>query len=99
MFIDALAFGFMAAIGIFILLMRLPRTLVLYMLGASFALDASFSILMFVMHWGTAIGMFVATIGALFGSAGITITKLVIGSIDPLTGKYKPGHFGDRSKR
>ena len=96
MFVDALAFGFMAAIGIFILLWRLPRILVLHLLGMGFLLDTAFTTLMFWMHWGTAIGMFVATIGGLFGSAGISLAKGVLGSIDFKTKQYKAGWFDDR---
>ena len=93
MFFTALAFGAMSAIGIFITLLRCPRMFVLKLLGKAYILDILCTMLMFAMHWGTAIGGFSAVIAGLFCSLGITVTKACLGYIDKDV--YYLGKFGD----
>lgn len=102
MIVDAIALGAFSALGVFIVLLRLPRMLVLKMLGYAWALDIFFSVLLFAMHWGTAIGGFSAVIGGLFCSLGITLAKGCLGYIKFVTFGftqrrmvYYRGWFGD----
>lgn len=93
MITTALFLGFASALGIFIVLLRAPRMLVLRIFGHAWLLDITLSFLMFAMHWGTAIGAFSAVIAALFCSAGITLCKYCLGYIKG--GTYYAGWFGD----
>lgn len=81
MFLEAIGLGAFSALGVFIILLRLPRMMILYVLGYAWALDIFFSALLFAMHWGTAIGGFSAVIGGLFCSLGITLAKGCLGYI------------------
>lgn len=92
MFIEAIGLGAFSALGVFIILLRCPRMLILHVLGYAWALDMFFSALLFAMHWGTAIGGFSAVIGGLFCSLGITLAKCCLGYIK---GVYYTGWFGD----
>ena len=94
MFTTAIMLGFCSAIGVFVILLRLPRMLILRTLGYAWALDVFFTFLLFAMHWGTAVGGFSAVIGGLFCSLGITIAKCCLGHISP-KGTYIKGWFGD----
>lgn len=90
---SALFLGFCSALGVFIVLLRMPRMFVLHVLGRAWLLDVIMSAIMFAMHWGTAVGGFSAVIASLFCSAGITLCKGCLGHI---TAKhYYSGWFGD----
>lgn len=91
MFFDAMSFGIMGAIGIFIIFMRLERKTAQRLLGYSFALDVGFTCLMMWMHWGSTAGVLVATVAGLFGSMGVTTARALLGYIDPKTKQLKPG--------
>jgi len=93
MFVTAIGFGAFSALGVFIILIRCPRMLILHTLGTAWLLDIFFTALMFTMHWGTAVGGFVAVIASLFCSVGITACKFTIGYISD--GVYYAGYFGD----
>lgn len=97
MFLEAIGLGAFSALGVFIILLRLPRMMVLHILGYAWALDIFFSGLLFAMHWGTAIGGFSAVIGGLFCSLGITLAKGCLGyiKIQNLTSRYYKGWLGD----
>ena len=87
MFTTAIMLGFCSAIGVFVILLRLPRMLILRTLGYAWALDVFFTFLLFAMHWGSAVGGFSAVIGGLFCSLGITIAKccLARGAVSELS--------------
>lgn len=85
--------GVVSAIGIFVLLLRLPRRLCQHMLGHHALLDFSFTALMLWMHWGTATGVFAATFAGLCASAAITFARRVLGY---RVGKsFTPGWVGE----
>lgn len=82
MFADLIGMGVLGAIGMFIVLMRLPRMLMLRLLGMPGFLDVAFTALMFWMHWGTFSGVMVATFAGMCGSAAISTARKCIGYTD-----------------
>lgn len=96
MFADLLGMGVLGAIGMFILVMRLPRGLMLRLLGTPFILDVGFTALMFWMHWGTFSGVMVATFAGMMGSVAISMARRCIGYRD--RSGYHKGWFDGRDE-
>lgn len=83
--------GFAVFIGVFLLLIKMPRRWLLRCLGHDLLLDLSVSLLVFVVHLGTFSGLMAATIAGLLMSMATSLMKRGIGYIKG--GFYYPGYL------
>lgn len=82
-------------IGIFLILVKLPRRWLLHLLGYDLALDIAVSILVFVLHFGTFSGLMAATVAGLMTSVATSVLKRCFGFIRG--GIHTPGIFALRT--
>lgn len=78
-------------LGIFLLLLKLPRRWLLHLLGHGLAVDVAVSVIVFVLHFGTFSGLMAATIAGLLTSVATSALKRCFGAIR--RGVYTPGFF------
>lgn len=81
--------GILVALGLLVLLARLPWRGKLWVVSHPLAVDVLVFVALTALHWGTFSGVMVATIGALFCSVTLSCARKVIGRIDK--GHYYPG--------
>lgn len=87
--------GIAVFISIFLLLVKLPRRWLLYLLGYDLALDVAVSVVTFALHFGTFTGLMAATIAGLLTSVATSVLKRCFGFIR--SGTYTPGIFAPRA--
>lgn len=83
--------GVIVFIGLFLLLIKLPRRAMLRLLHYDVALDIFVSVLTLAIHWGTFSGIMAATVAGLLTSMATTLMKRMFGYIQG--GMYYPGYF------
>lgn len=91
-----LEMGIVVALGLLVVLAKLPWRMKLRVISNPILADASIFIFLTMIHWGTFSGVMVATVGALFCSITLSIAKWAVGSV--VNGRYVPGHFNMSSK-
>lgn len=91
-----LEMGFLVALGLIVMLARLPWRHKLWITSHPLAMDVCTFILLSLLHWGTFSGMMVATIGALVCSLTLSLARRVIGFVS--RGEYVRG-FLDVSEK
>lgn len=79
---DFLLLSIGGVIGLIIILSRMPPWILLGITSNLFIADLVFTILMYVIHWGTFSGMAVATITAVLGSGAFQLLKAMWGYRD-----------------
>lgn len=88
--------GFLVALGILVMLARLPWRHKLWMTSNPLACDVICFIALTGIHWGTFSGVMAATVGALFCSVMLSLARRIIGYVE--RGRYVRG-FLDVSNR
>lgn len=83
--------GLMVFLGVALILWKLPRKLMLRLLGHDLLIDVSVSVLVLTIHWGTFSGVMAATVAGLLTSLATSAAKRAFGYIRE--GKYFPGLF------
>lgn len=74
--------GFMIFLGTFLLLIKLPRRLMLRALKYDLLIDASVTVLVLLIHFGTFSGVMAATVAGLFTSLATSGLKRLFGYIE-----------------
>lgn len=88
--------GILVAIGLLVMLFKLPWRHKLWIVSHPVLLDVLIFAGLTFLHWGTFSGVMVATIGALFCSITLGIAKRVIGFVKD--GVYVRGFFNVSNK-
>ena len=87
-----LATGFMIFLGVFLILVKLPRRMMLRALKHDLLIDISVSLLVLVIHLGTFSGVMAATVAGLLTSLATSGLKKMFGYIDGnyyIVGKWR----------
>lgn len=77
-----LELGFIVFLGVALILIKLPRRLMLRILKYDLILDLLVSGLVLLVHWGSASGIFAATVAGLLTSVATSAAKKMFGYID-----------------
>lgn len=86
--------GFLVFMGIFLLLLKLPRRAFLWLLGHDLILDIGVTVFTLAVHFGTFSGVMAACVAGLMTSLATSGLKRCFGSIK--RGTYHPGFFALR---
>lgn len=81
--------GVIIFIGLAFLFWKLPRPVLLKLLGWPLTLDVSVSVVAYILHWGTFSGVMAAAVAGMMTSGMTSFLRWWIGYIDH--GKYIPG--------
>ena len=85
-----LSTGFTVFLGVFLMLAKLPRRILLRALHHDLAIDLLVSIVTLVVHWGTFSGVMGATVAGLLTSVATSGLKKLVGHTDG-DGHFYPG--------
>ncbi len=88
--------GVIILLGFILLLVKLPRRTLLYLLGKPLLVDVCGSVLAYVLHFGTFTGVMAAAVAGLMLSACTSIGRFAVGYIE--RGVYDPGRLADWSR-
>lgn len=88
--------GIVVALGLIVMIARLPWRYKLWITSHPLAVDVSVFALLNLLHWGSYTGLMVAASSALFCSLVLSFSRRVIGFVDK--GRYIRG-FMDVSTR
>jgi NhaP-type Na+/H+ or K+/H+ antiporter len=83
--------GFLVFLGVFLLLLKLPRRVFLWLLGHDLVLDVAVTLFTLSVHFGTFSGVMAACVAGLLTSLTTTALKRCFGSIK--RGVYRRGYF------
>lgn len=72
-------YGFAAALGVLVLLARLPWRYKLMLTSNPLMADVGVFVLLTALHWGTFSGVMIASIAALFCSVTLSLARRLIG--------------------
>jgi len=86
-----LSTGFMIFLGVFLILIKLPRRLMLRALKYDLVIDVAVSLIVLMIHYGTFSGVMAATIAGLLTSVATSSMKRLFGHIDG--NLYHVGHI------
>lgn len=86
----ALVFGLIIFLGIGFILIKLPRKMMLWLLGRAMWLDIVVTVFTLIIHWGTMTGLMSAAVAGLMCSLATSIARWYFGYIRG--GKYYPGY-------
>jgi hypothetical protein len=75
----AATFGLIIFIGMMFLILKLPRGVVLWLLGHSLVVDLTVTIFAIAIHWGTMTGLMAAAIAGMCCSVATWLGKKLIG--------------------
>jgi len=81
--------GFFTAVGIFILLVKMPTSIRAKLLGIDILLDIGVTLLLMVAFAGTFSGMMAAIIGGINFSVTLIVAKWMLGYAKPMRYKNK----------
>lgn len=84
--------GFIIFIGFIFIIMKLPREVLLKILGRPLATDLIVSAVAYILHWGTFSGVMAAAVAGMFTSIFTSIARKAIGYIDK-DGRVHPGQW------
>ncbi len=84
-------YGLLVFLGVLLILVKLPTTWLLRLLGHSLALDLAVSALALLIHWGTFSGVMAASVAGLMTSLATSALRRCIGYIKH--GRYHRGVF------
>lgn len=87
--------GVIILLGFLFLAWKLPRWLMLRMLGYPFAVDACGSILAYVLHWGTFSGVMAAAVAGMMLSGCTSFARYAVGYVSK--NEFHPGKLVDWS--
>lgn len=74
-----IVYGIVILVGFGLLIAKLPRRMVLWMLGHHFALDLSVTLVALWIHWGTMTGLMAAAMAGMMCSVVTTTARKLIG--------------------
>jgi len=83
--------GVLVFIGMLLLLIKMPRRMLLRLLGYDVAVDLAVSAVTLAIHWGTFSGIMAATVAGLLMSLTTSALRHLVGYIK--NGQYQPGYF------
>jgi hypothetical protein len=83
--------GLTIFLGVALLLVKLPRRTMLWVLKHDLKLDLAVTILVLLIHWGTFSGVMAATVAGLLTSITTSGLKRLVGYIDG--DNYYPGRI------
>ena len=86
-----IVFGLLIAGGMAVLIAKLPRPVVQWLLGRPFALDLSVTLLVLWIHWGTMTGLMAAAVAGFTCSLVSSAARKLIGY--RVKGRTVPGLF------
>lgn len=75
----AFTFGAVIFIGMVFLILKLPRPVVLWLLGHSLLVDVVVTVFAILIHWGTMTGLMAAAIAGMCCSIATWLGKKLIG--------------------
>lgn len=87
--------GVIIFVGLLFIFIKLPRWLVLRMLGQPLALDIAVSVAAYILHWGTFSGVMAAAVAGLMCSGFTTVGRWALGYAKG--GQVVPGAFTRRT--
>jgi len=74
--------GFVVFLALALILVKLPRRMLLKILGHDLALDVTVTVVTLVLHWGTFSGVMAATVAGLMTSLATSSAKRLFGYFD-----------------
>lgn len=81
--------GFIVFLSLLVLVFRLPRRKLLWLLGNPAFLEVPFGLLAYILHFGTFSGMMAAAVAAILCFGFVEIMKKIVGYKEK--GQYYPG--------
>lgn len=87
----ALVFGAIIALGIALILIKLPTRVALKLLGRAMLLDIAVTIFTLWIHWGTMTGLMAAAVAGMICSVVTSVARRAFGYIRK--GVYHPGYL------
>lgn len=85
----AFVFGLVIVLGMFLIIIKLPTHITLWLLGHHLLVDILVTALALVMHWGTMTGLMAATIAGMACSLVTSFARKLVGYT--YRGRYHPG--------
>lgn len=74
--------GFVVFLALALILAKLPRRMLLKILGHDLAIDVTVAVVTLVLHWGTFSGVMAATVAGLMTSLATSSAKRLFGYFD-----------------
>jgi hypothetical protein len=86
-----IASGFLVFLGVFLILLKLPRRAFVWLLGHDLILDVAVTVFTLAVHFGTFRGVMAASVAGLLTSLTTTAMKRCFGYTK--RGSYRRGYF------
>jgi len=86
-----IASGFLVFLGVFLILLKLPRRAFVWLLGHDLILDVAVTVFTLAVHFGTFSGVMAASVAGLLTSLTTTAMKRCFGYTK--RGSYRRGYF------